>query len=247
MTQPVDQTSECSPEYCRVFADILSQAVTGELVGMQNFASLVALVDGAEEKIEAVEHAENEKSHALAFQRAALDLGVELIVDLEAPYWKRIREAFLKYASQKDLTACLLIQELMLESFAVSTYESAAEAARPPLAKIFRAIAEEERSHLEHAMEFLQQENQKDPAGFEEKVGRVHQDVMTVLAEMVAKQDAHGHCGLCRDECVKTSLAEVNLDLATVRGRALNFYLKMLDRLGLPGEKTLAWVANLPA
>ncbi len=237
---------ELTAEYRSVFADILSQAVTGELIGMQNFASMVGMVDSVDEKIEAVEHAENEKCHALAFRQAAVDLGVDLIVDVDAPYWKRIRMTFLDRVEQGDLTACLLIQEIMLESFAVSTYETVADVAHASLAKTFRAIATEEQEHLEHALEFLRGEYLHAPDEFERKVEQVHEDVMTVLAEMVAREDPRGHCGLCRTECAKKSLRHVNLEIGTLRGRALNHYLKVLDRLGLPGEKTLKWVANLP-
>jgi len=211
--------------YRAVFADILSQAVTGELVGMQNFASLVALCDDVDEKIEAVEHANNELSHALAFRGAAADL---------------------KWAERRDLVACTLIQEVMLESFAVSMYQSVSEVAQGSLAQTFRSIAAEEESHLEHALQMLRDEHQRDPEAFLAKVHAIHEDVMTVLAEMVAKKDTVEHCGLCSGTCVKDSLHHVKLDVATLRGRALNFYLKALDRIGLPGERTFQWVANLP-
>ncbi len=241
-----ESQDQLTREQRSVYADILSQAVTGEVVGMQNFASLVALVETVEEKVEAVEHAESEKTHALAFQKAADDLGVDVVVDLAAPYWRRIREAFLDYVDRGDLTACLLIQELMLESFAVSIYETVADAAPAGLARVFRAIAEEEKGHLEHVIAFLEAEHLKDPAAFTRKVHEVHLAVMTVLAEMVAREDPHGHCGLCSGECVKHSLGHVHLEIGAVRGRALNFYLQTLDRLGLPGEETLQWIANLP-
>ncbi len=246
MTDLNSSAVELTAEYRSVFADILSQAVTGELIGMQNFASMVGMVDSVDEKIEAVEHAENEKCHALAFRQAAAELGVEVIVDVDAPYWKRIRMAFLDRVEQGDLTACVLIQEIMLESFAVSTYLTVADVAHAPLAKTFRVIATEEQEHLEHALDFLRGEYSRAPDEFELKVEQVHEDIMTVLAEMVAREDSRGHCGLCRNECAKQSLQHVHLEIGTLRGRALNFYLQALDRLGLPGEKTLKWVANLP-
>jgi len=92
----------------------------------------------------------------------------------------------------------------------------------------------------------LCQEHDHDPNGFEEKARRVHEDVMPVLAEMVAKEDSQGHCGLCSGECVKKSPHHVNLDMVTLRGKALNYCLRILDRIGLPGERTLEWVVNLP-
>jgi hypothetical protein len=46
---------------------------------------------------------------------------------------------------------------------------------------------------------------------------------------------------------MKESLQCVHLDLKTIRGNALNLYMSTLDRIGLPQEKTLQWVVNLPA
>jgi hypothetical protein len=69
---------------------------------------------------------------------------------------------------------------------------------------------------------------------------------MTTLAEMLRKQCRDGHCEVCHDTCVKPSLPEVSLTPAELRGVSLQQYLKTLDMLGLPGEVTLAWVAQLP-
>jgi len=237
---------ELSPEECGVYADILSQAATGELVGMQNFAVLVGLYDDIDEKIEALEHAEIEKRHAVTFRSLARDLGVTAIADLDAPYWRRIHEAFLRRAAKRDLTACMLIQELMLESFAVSMYGRIGATAPGRLGRTFAAIAAEETEHLNHAVELLQRDFAVDPEGLESKVAAVHDEVMTVLAEMVAREDPAGHCGLCREACVKGSLGRVNLDIVRLRGEALNLYMRSLDRIGLAGEKTLQWVARLP-
>lgn len=234
-------------EYCDVFSDILSQSVTGELIGMLNFASLAGVVDDVEEMMEAVEHADSERSHAEAFTNAAKQMGVDIIVDIEAPYWHRIRTAFLKWAERGDMIACFIIQEIMLESFAVSMYDAVSEVAKGDLAELYSNIADEEREHLEHAVDILQEELRKDPIGFTQKVHEIHEDVMTVLGEMVAKDDIGGECGLCHGTCVKETMHHIDLSITDLRGRALNFYLSSLDRIGLPGEETLIWVANLPA
>ena len=69
---------------------------------------------------------------------------------------------------------------------------------------------------------------------------------MTALAEMVAREDPSGHCGLCKGSCVKQSLPRVGLGLSEVRGASLRRYLKTLDEIGVPGESSLAWLAQLP-
>lgn len=243
-TQAVTQVSEA---YRSVFADILSQAVSGEFIGMQNYASMAELYDDVEEQIDAVEHANNERGHAMAFRLAARELGVEIIENPRAPYWRRIRESFLRQTRNRDRIGCLLIQEVMLEAFAVSMYHAVADAAAGKLRQTFHAIGSEEEGHLEHALAELRDARRADPEGFDDKAEQLHEEVMTVLAEMVGVGDASGHCGLCHGSCVKDSLHHIGLSAPVLRGKALAFYLETLDRIGVPGERSLAWVANLPA
>ena len=54
-----------------VITDLLSQAITGELIGMSNFASLAGAIDDVEEMMEAVEHANCERNHAEGFMALA--------------------------------------------------------------------------------------------------------------------------------------------------------------------------------
>ena len=69
---------------------------------------------------------------------------------------------------------------------------------------------------------------------------------MTTLAQMMARECKDGHCEVCHGSGVKPSLSEISFTAAELRGASLQQYLKTLDRLGLPGEVTLAWVAQLP-
>src|SRR5260370_20611473 len=76
-----------------IYADVLSQAVSGEFVGMLNYASMVALCPSAAEQQEAIADAESERCHALAFRAVARDLGVPLVEDPRARYWRPPPEA----------------------------------------------------------------------------------------------------------------------------------------------------------
>jgi hypothetical protein len=229
-----------------IFADSLSQAVTGELIGMANYASMVRLRERPEDQAEALKHAASELGHSERFRRAAREYGVELIVNVQAPYWRRFREAFLRHADAGDYVACLMIQEVMLESLAVSSYRALAEVAPEPLSRVFKAIGDEEAGHIDHAVAELREVHAADPDAFEAKVEGLHGEVMTILAEMLAEKDSVTHCGLCNGRCVKPSLRNVGLEPARLRGLALASYLRTLDRIGVRGERSLAWVARLP-
>jgi hypothetical protein len=120
------------------------------------------------------------------------------------------------------------------------------KAAPGTLGKTFAAIAAEEEEHIEHALEILRAERARDPQRFDERVYRLHLDVMTTLTEMVAKECKNGQCDLCHSSCVKPSLSQIGLTTVELRGASLQHYLNTLDMLGLPGEMTLQWVAQLP-
>jgi fatty aldehyde decarbonylase len=239
-------SSNISEKQRSVYADILSQAVTGELIGMANYAAMVRLYRDVAAQRDALQRAMTELAHSEMFSRAARELGVTPIVNLEAPYWHRIRDSFLRHVDAGDSIACLVIQEVMLESFAVSLYHAVGEVPYRPLATVFRAVGDQEEGHVDHAIEELQAALAADRDGFEEKLEKLHDEVMTTLAEMLAAKDSVGHCGLCHGDCVKGSLREVGLDRATLRGLALNHYLRALDRIGVRGERSLRWVARLP-
>ena len=229
-----------------VFIDVLSYAITGELVGMANYAAMVRLYDDPAEQMDAVRHAATELRHAEAFRRAARTTGYAPIVNLEAQGWRDVRRVFRSYADAGDLTACLIIQEVMLESFAVALYRAVADAADAELAAVFRAVGDEEAGHVDHAVQELRGALAADRDGFEAKVEQLNDEVMYYLAHMVAARDDTGPCGLCQGSCLKESIASIGLERTELRGRAINQYLRTLDEIGVRGERSLAWVARLP-
>ncbi len=231
----------------QVICDILSQAIVGELIGMSNFASLAESIDDVYEKMEAVEHANCERGHAEGFMAIAEKYNYEPVINLKGNYWDSIRNCFLKYAKAKDFIGCLIIQEVMLECFAVSMYRDIGKAINNEIGELFSSISREEEDHIEHSIAILQEEMNKDPLAFFKKVETIHGDCMTILAEWTASTDLRGHCGVCKGSCMKDSLHHININVASLRGNALNLYVKTLDRIGLPGRKTLQWIINLPA
>jgi fatty aldehyde decarbonylase len=229
-----------------IWQDVLAQAMTGELIAAMNYTSLAEICDDPAEVADALEHAEGEQGHAARFAAEGRKIGVEVANNVEAKYWKRVREAFMRCIAERDFIGCLIVQEIMLESFAVASYARVGKVGPGSLGKTFAAIAEEEEEHIGHALEILRTERGLDPRRFDDKVHRLHLDVMTTLAEMLAKECKHGHCEVCHESCVKPALPEIALTPAELRGASLQQYLKTLDMLGLPGEVTLIWVTQLP-
>jgi hypothetical protein len=229
-----------------IWQDVLAQAVTGELVAAMNYSALAEVCEDPEEVSEALEHAEIERGHAAAFAAEGRAIGVEVIDNTDAMHWKRLREAFMRRIAERDFIGCLIVQEIMLESFAVASYARVGKVAPGSMGRTFAAIAAEEGEHVDHAMDILRAERARDRQRFDEKMHRLHLDVMTTLAKMLARECRDGHCEVCHGDCVKPALFDISLSAAELRGASLQQYLKTLDRLGLPGEVTLQWVARLP-
>ena len=76
----------------------------------------------------------------------------------------------------------------MLESFAVASYGRVGKVAPGSLGKTFSSIAAEEEEHVGHAMAILKAERALDVQRFDDKVHRLHLEVMTTLAKMLAKE-----------------------------------------------------------
>lgn len=248
ITTITGSTSQCtslSPN-APIWQDVLAQAITGELLAAMNYASLSEICADPEEVADALEHAQIERGHATRFAAEGRKIGVDVSSNVDALHWKRLREAFLRCIAQRDFIACLIVQEIMLESFAVASYARVGKVAPGSLGQTFAAIAAEEEEHVDHAMAILRAERALDAQRFDDKVYRLHLDVMTTLAKMLAKECKDGHCEVCHESCVKPALFDVSLSAAELRGASLQQYLKTLDLLGIPGEITLGWVAQLP-
>ena len=229
-----------------IWQDILAQAMTGEVLAAMNYASLSQICDDPAEVADALEHAQGERGHAAAFAAEGRKIGVDVSNNVDAKHWKRLREAFLSCIAERDFIGCLIVQEIMLESFAVASYARVGKVAPGSLGKTFASIAAEEEEHVDHAMAILRAERALNAQRFDDKVHRLHLDVMTTLAKMLAKECKDGHCEVCHNTCVKPALFDIRLSAAELRGASLQQYLKTLDKLGLPGEVTLAWVSQLP-
>jgi fatty aldehyde decarbonylase len=229
-----------------IWQDILAQAMTGELLAAMNYKSLSEICDDPAEVADALEHAECERGHAAAFAAEGRKIGVDVANNVDAKHWKRLREGFLRCIAERDFIGCLIGQEIMLESFAVASYSRVGKVAPGSLGQTFARIAAEEGEHVDHAMSILRTERALDEQRFDDKVYRLHLDVMTTLAKMLATECKDGHCEVCHASCVKPSLFDISLSAAELRGASLQQYLKTLDALGLPGEVTLRWVAQLP-
>src|SRR6266480_5851637 len=153
---PVECTSR--PSSAPIWQDVLAHAMTGELLAAMNYTSLSEICADPGEIADALEHAQNERGHAAAFAAEGRKIGVDVANNVEAKHWKRLRGAFLRCVAERDTIGCLIVQEIMLESFALASYTRVAKVAPGSLDRVFSVIAAEEQVHANHAMAILKAE-----------------------------------------------------------------------------------------
>src|SRR5438105_1892054 len=134
-----------------IWQDVLAQAMTGELLAAMNYTSLSEICDDPAEAADALEHARNEWGHAAAFAAEGRKIGVDVANNVDGKHWKRLREAFLRCIAERDFIGCLIVQEIMLESFAVASYFRVGRVAPGSLGETFARLGAGEVEHIEHA------------------------------------------------------------------------------------------------
>src|SRR5881392_1335116 len=164
----IESTSSGAP----IWRDILAHAMTGELLAAMNYTSLSEMCEDPTEIADALEHAQGEQGHAAAFAAEGRKIGVDVSNNVEAKHWKRLRVAFLRCIAERDFIGCLIVQEIMLESFALASYSRVAKVAPGSLGETFARIAAEEEEHLGHAIAILKTERARDAQRFDDKVHR---------------------------------------------------------------------------
>src|SRR5205807_3790750 len=125
------------PANAAIWQDILAQAMTGEIRAAMYCASLSEMCDDPAEVADAREHAEGERGHAAAFAMEGRKIGVDVADNVDAKHWKRLREAFMHCIEERDFIGCLIVQEIMLESFAVASYSRVGKVAPGSLGRTF--------------------------------------------------------------------------------------------------------------
>src|SRR5437773_10323559 len=105
----------------------------------------------------------------------------------------------MRCSTERDFIGCRIVQEIMLEPFAVASYSRVGYVGPGSLGESFARIAAEEGEHVDHAMAILRAERARDVQRFDDKVYRLHLGAMTLLAQMLAMECKDGHIEMVYD------------------------------------------------
>jgi len=228
---------------------ILAQAITGELVAVENYARMIVLASTSADKLSLLDEALHERGHI----RVLYGLGklFELPANegvVDDPYWSRVREAMDELVQSADLEAARFVQDVVLECYAVSLYRAVIPHVEPVVRKRLEAIASDEEGHLRGGIAAFADLLERDRARAVRILDFGHARVARVLAEWVAPSECRPVCGVCGSlggGCGKRRLEDIHVDTARLAAEFGAVYGEALREAGLGPAQAIRYVAEI--
>lgn len=240
----MDTLDRREKRYYDLLAYIASNAVAGEIMAIDNYAHMVPLMPGTEEKIETVNQAHDEAKHVRLLAKLGQRLGFPVMQRIVEPQWQTVRRYVQGAALQNDLTSCLIAQDIMVETMAVVAYRTLCRNTDEETARVAGNILHDEMSHLQIGIDRIKVMLDKDADEVHRSLTRTHRQVMPQLFGMVS-YNCVSLCGDLGVQCSTLKLDSFKTDLDAVRIEALDTYMEMLDRVGFDTKVTTPLVAEL--
>ncbi|MEX2625414.1 MAG: long-chain fatty aldehyde decarbonylase, partial [Ilumatobacteraceae bacterium] len=236
--------------YQALLSYVLSNAAAGEIMAVDNYSDMVSLFDSVDEKLDAVAQAREEGRHIRQLASLGRRIGFDVQQRIIEPEWKAVRSAFRDAVDRGDLAACLVIQDVMVESMAIVTYRSLSGAdgirTDDATARATAAILDDELEHLEVGIARLQAIRDREPVTVERAVIWAHPLVMPQLMSL-ASTSCESLCDVLSVDCGALDPRLIGADLDLIRARAATQYGDALDRIGIPTDISDALLADLGA
>ena len=235
-----------SDGYLKLLSFVVSNARKGEIMAIENYGEMVHLMPDTDSKIEAVNQAKEECKHILLLEKLAKTIGFPVTETMVEPQWANVRNAFHEAARKKDLAACLIIQDLMVESLAIGLYKVFASAANgdTETQTVAANLLKDELDHLEIGIRRIQDLMAQDSDQVHDALVWAHHKVMPNLFEMV-----HKSCDfLCSDhnlDCDTVDKGSTTVDLDLLKVASLEHYVSMLDEANFNMKITNQLIAGM--
>jgi fatty aldehyde decarbonylase len=239
------QDKEAKPDsYFNLIAYIGSNAIAGEIMAIENYSEMVPLMPDTESKIEAVKQAHEETKHIIMLGSLGRRHDYNMMREIVEPQWFNIRRHFSTAVANKDLAACLIIQDLMTETMAIVLYRTLGREGDSDTSALAARILEDELEHLEIGLKRIRGLLAADPEGVNESLRWAHHRVMPELFSMVSTS-CHSLCDRLNIDCGSLSLGDIKSDIDDLRIEALDAYVETLDRAGFDPEVTAPLIESM--
>lgn len=232
--------------YYNLLSYIVSNAIAGEIMAIENYSEMVQLMPTPAEKIETAGQAKEECKHILLLSKLGHRLEFSVQKRIVEPQWNNIRKHFSAAVAKGDLAACLIIQDLMTETMAIMLYRTLGkqEDTDPTTAQLATNILADELEHLAIGIARIKRLIEKDSDAVHDALVWAHHRVMPELFSMISTS-CHFLCDDLNVDCGSLSLGEIRNDIESLRVEALEQYIDTLDKVGFESTVTNALVASM--
>lgn len=235
-------------KYNNLIGFIASNAIAGELTAVNNYSEMVHLVPDLETKLHLLHQAQEEAGHVKSLTALCNRLGMPVANRVVEPEWHTMRKNFSEAAGKGDLAACIIMQDVMIETMAIVLYRTLAgmESAEtdPETTRVAKALLDDEVEHLAFGNESVQRLAEKDPEGVNESLVWAHHRTMPELFHLI-RNGCDTLCDVLGVECGSFGVEEMKTDLDTLRMSALDTYVESLDRAGFDPKVTAPLIASM--
>jgi fatty aldehyde decarbonylase len=234
--------------YYNLLSYIVSNAISGEIMAVENYSEMVQLMPDTATRIETNGQAAEEVKHILMLSKLARNLGFTVEKRIVEPQWGTIRKHFSTAVRKNDLAACLIIQDLMTETMAIMLYRTLGTDADADerTSKVANDILADELEHLDIGVARLTRLLEQDRQAVHDALVWAHHRVMPELFSMISTS-CHFLCDVLSLDCASLQLSDMALDLDTLRANALDQYIATLDRVGFDQKVVNPLVASMSA
>lgn len=235
-----------SQGYYNLLSYIVSNAIAGEIMAIENYSEMVQLMPTVAEKIETAHQAREECKHILLLSKLGRRLDFAVQKRIVEPQWNNIRKHFSTAVGKGDLAACLIIQDLMTETMAIMLYRTLGKEidTDPQTASTATSILADELEHLGIGIARIKRMIEKDSEAVNDALVWAHHRVMPELFSMISTS-CHFLCDELNVDCGSLSLTDIRNDIESLRVEALEQYIDTLDKVGFDQTVTNALIASM--
>ncbi|MEM6252625.1 MAG: aldehyde oxygenase (deformylating) [Cyanobacteria bacterium P01_D01_bin.156] len=142
-----------SEAYKDAYSRINAIVIEGELEANDNYKKLAEYLN--EHKDELIKLARMENRHMKGFQACGRNLNVTPDMEFAKQFFEQLHDNFQKAWNEGKVVTCLLIQSLIIETFAISAYNIYIPVADDFARKITEGVVKDEYMHLNFGEEWL--------------------------------------------------------------------------------------------
>ncbi|HKK04794.1 MAG TPA: ferritin-like domain-containing protein [Gammaproteobacteria bacterium] len=230
--------------YYDLLAYVVSNAMAGEIMAVDNYAEMALMFGDTDEKNDTIKQAYEEAKHIQVLHKLTRRLNIPSKKRIVEPQWLNVRKHFSEAAKRGDLAGCLAIQDLLVETMAITLYRTLTRNTDPETSRIADNILRDEIAHRQIGYDRFKGLLDEDDTAAHESLVWAHRSVISDLFSMISYK-CHSLCGELEVECSTLGLDSLETDLESVRMEALEVYMETLDQCGFSPAVTTPLISEL--